>query len=90
MLGKLLDRFRQKGPSRPRSKAETEKRRRVLIVLLIVLAVVSSVSVVGYGYYDTSIRPWHERIVKVNGTVIEMRQFVKTLRLCGGAVVPVQ
>jgi hypothetical protein len=45
-----------------------------------VLAVVSSVSVVGYGYYDTSIRPWHQRIVKVNGTVIEMRAFVKTLR----------
>jgi hypothetical protein len=81
MLGKLLDRFRQKGPSRPRSKAETEKRRRVLIVLLIVLAVVSSVSVVGYGYYDTSIRPWHQRIIKVNGTVIEMRSFVKMLRL---------
>ena len=81
MSGKLLDRFRQKGPGRPRSKAETEKRRRVLIVLLIVLAVVSSVSVVGYGYYDTSIRPWHQRIVKVNGTVIEMRAFVKMLRL---------
>jgi flagellar basal body-associated protein FliL len=80
MLGTLLDRFRQKGPSRPRSKAETEKRRRVLIVLLIVLAVVSSVSVVGYGYYDTSIRPWHQRIIKVNGTVIEMRAFVKSLR----------
>ncbi len=88
MSGKLLDRFRQKGPSRPRSKAEREKRRRVLIVLLIVLAVVSSVSVVGYGYYDTSIRPWHQRIVKVNGTVIEMRQFVKTLRLYGGASSP--
>ena len=83
MLGKFLDRFRQKGPNRPRSKAETEKRRRFLIVLLIVLAVVSSVSVVGYGYYDTSIRPWHGRIIKVNGTVIEMRQFVKTLRLNG-------
>jgi hypothetical protein len=83
MLGKLLDRFRQKGPSRPRSKAETEKRRRVLIVLLIVLAVVSSVSVVGYGYYDTSIKPWHQRIIKVNGTVIEMRAFVKMLRLNG-------
>jgi hypothetical protein len=83
MLGKLLDRFRQKGPSRPRPKAETEKRRRLVIVLLIVLAVVSSVSVVGYGYYDTSIRPWHGRIVKVNGTVFDMRYFVKMMRLNG-------
>jgi hypothetical protein len=81
MLGKLLDQFRQKGTGRPRSKAETEKRRRLLIVLLILLAVVSSVSVVGYGYYDTNVKPWHQRIVKVNGTVIEMRSFVKMLRL---------
>jgi parvulin-like peptidyl-prolyl isomerase len=81
MLEKLLDRFREKGPSRPHSKAETEKRRRLVIVLLIVVAVVSSVSVVGYGYYNTSIRPWHQRILKVNGTVIEMRAFVYALRL---------
>jgi HEPN domain-containing protein len=45
-----------------------------------VLAVVSSVSVVGYGYYDTNVKPWHERIVKVNGTVVEMREFVETTR----------
>jgi flagellar basal body-associated protein FliL len=83
MLGTLLDRFREKGPSRPRSKAEMEKRRRFLIVLLIVAAVVSSVSVVGYGYYDTSVRPWNQRILKVNGTVFDMRDFVKMLRLNG-------
>lgn len=83
MLGTLLDRFREKGPSRPRPKAEMEKRRRFLIVLLIVAAVVSSVSVVGYGYYDTSVRPWNQRILKVNGTVFDMRDFVKMLRLNG-------
>jgi hypothetical protein len=80
-MGKLLDRFRQEGPKRPRSKTETEKRRRALILLLIVLAVVSSLSVVGYGYYETSVKPWRQPIVKVNGTVIRMRTFVKALRL---------
>lgn len=85
-MGKVLDRFREKGPNRPRSKAETEKRRRLLIVLLIVVAVVSSVSIVGYGYYDTSVRPWNQRILKVNGTVIDMRTFVKTLRLYQSSV----
>ncbi len=80
-MGKLLDRFRQEGPSRPRSKAETDKRRRALILLLIVLAVVSSLSVVGYGYYETSVKPWRQPIVKVNSTVIRMRTFVKMLRL---------
>jgi len=80
MLEKLLDRFREKGPSRPRTKTETEKRRRLAIVLLIVVAVLSAVSLVGYGYYDTNVRPWKQRILKVNGTVIEMRAFVKTMR----------
>jgi len=41
MLEKLLDRFREKGPSRPRSKIEAEKRRRFLIVLVIVVTVVA-------------------------------------------------
>jgi hypothetical protein len=82
-MGKLLDRFRQEGPSRPRSKADADKRRRTLILLLIVLAVVSSLSVVGYGYYETSVKPWRQPIVKVNGTVIRMRTFVKMLRLYG-------
>ncbi len=81
MLEKLLDRFREKGPSRPRTKTETEKIRRLVIVLLIVVAVVSSVAVVGYGYYDTAVRPWNRRILKVNSTVIEMRAFVYALRL---------
>ena len=80
-MAKLLDRFRQEGPKRPRSKTETEKIRRALILLLVVLAVVSSLSVVGYGYYETKIKPWRQPIVKVNSTVIRMRTFVKMLDL---------
>jgi hypothetical protein len=83
MLGKSLDRSSQKKPRRPRTKAETEKRRRLFIVTLIVLAVVSSVAVVGYGYYDTSVKPWRQPILKVNGTTFDMRYFVKTLRING-------
>lgn len=83
MLEKLQKRSEPKGPRRPRSKAESEKRRRALILLLIVVAIVASLGTVGYGYYNTDVKPWHQRIVKVNGTVIEMRAFVKTLRLNG-------
>jgi hypothetical protein len=83
MLGKSLDRSSQKKPPRPRTKAETEKRRRLFIVTLIVLAVVSSMAVVGYGYYDTVIKPWRQPILKVNGTTFDMRYFVKTLRMNG-------
>ncbi|MDM8000961.1 MAG: hypothetical protein QUS33_13490 [Dehalococcoidia bacterium] len=83
MLEKLLDRFREKGPARPRSKIEMEKRRRAAIVLVIVAAVVSAIGIVGWGYYSTSVRPWNQRVLKVNGTVLDMRHFVKMLRLYG-------
>ncbi len=88
MLQRFFDRFRRSGAKRPSSKLESEKRRRYLVVLLIVLAVVSSVSIVSYGYYDTKVKPWHQDIVKVNGTVIEMRALVKMMRLYGGASNP--
>jgi hypothetical protein len=83
MLEKLLDRFREKGPSRPRTKTEAERRRGLVVVLVIVVAVLTAVSLVGYGYYDTNVRPWNQRILKVNGTVIEMRAFVKMLSING-------
>lgn len=83
MFGKHLDRFRSSGSKRPLSKPEREKRRRVLVVMLIVLAIVSATSIVVYGHYDTNVKPWHQRIAKVNGTIIEMRPFVKALRLGG-------
>lgn len=83
MSGKFLDRFRQKGPSRPRSKAEAEKRRRLAIVLLIVVAIVVSVGIVGYGYYNTDVKPWRQPILKVNSTTYDMRYFVNLMRLYG-------
>ncbi len=81
MLGRLLDRSGQKKRRRPRTKAELEKRRRLLIVILIITAVVAATVTVGYGYYDTSVRPWRQPILEVNGTVIDMRTFVNHLRL---------
>ncbi len=88
MLREFLDRFRRSGAGKPRSKSESEKRRRYLVVLLIVLAIVVSVSVLVYGYYDTNVQPWHQRIVKVNDKVIDMRALVKMMRLYGGATNP--
>ena len=82
-LGRFLNRSGQNKPRRPRTKAETEKRRRFLVVALIVAAVVTAVSVVGYGYYDTSVKPWRQAILKVNGTTFNMRHFVNLLRVYG-------
>ncbi len=68
-------------PARRRSRWDKEKRWLYIIEAIIVLTIVAVPALVGYGYYDTHIKPWHQPILKVNDTTIEMTSFVKMLRL---------
>lgn len=77
-------------PKRRRSKWEMERRRRHIVIVVIALTIVSALALVGYGYYATRIKPWHQPIVKVNDTVCDMNYFVKMLRLSGAGQNPYQ
>lgn len=70
-------------PARRRSRWDKEKRWLYIIEAIIVLTIVAVPALVGYGYYDTHIKPWHQPIVRVNDTVFDMGYFVKMLRLYG-------
>lgn len=70
-------------PARRRSRWDKEKRWLYIIEAIIVLTIVAVPALVGYGYYDTHIKPWHQPIVRVNDTVFDMSYFVKMLRLYG-------
>ncbi len=85
-----MSRRRPPEPKRVPSKWERERRRRRIAEIAILIAIIAVVSIVGYGYYDSSIRPWHQAIVRVNGTVLDMRYFVNTLRLWGAGQNPYQ
>ena len=74
---------RKTEPKRRRSKWEVERRRRYIVLVIISLTIVSALAIIGYGYYVTRIKPWHQPIVKVNDTVLDMNYFVKMLRLSG-------
>jgi hypothetical protein len=58
-----------------------ERRRRQIVIVVIALTIVSALALVGYGYYATRIKPWHQPIVRVNDTVFDMNYFVKMLRM---------
>ena len=77
-------------PRRKRSKWEMERRRRQIVIVVIALTIVSALALVGYGYYATRIKPWHQPIVRVNDTVLDMNDFVKMLRLSGAGQNPIQ
>jgi hypothetical protein len=68
---------------RGRSKWDVERRRRHIVLVIISLTIVSALAIIGYGYYATRIKPWHQPIVRVNDTVLDMDYFVKMLRLWG-------
>lgn len=77
-------------PKRKPSKWEMERRRRQFVIAVIALTIVSALALVGYGYYATRIKPWHQPIVRVNDTVFDMDYFVKMLRLSGAGQNPYQ
>ena len=55
--------------------------------MVIVVAIVSVLAIVGYGYYDTHVKPWHQAIVRVNDETFDMRYFVKMFRLWGADII---
>ncbi|MCX5991362.1 MAG: hypothetical protein NTZ04_03390 [Chloroflexi bacterium] len=74
---------RKGAPARGRSRWGREKRWLYTIEAIIVLTIIAVPAIVGYGYYDTRIKPWRQPIVRVNDTVFDMGYLVKMLRLQG-------
>ncbi|RLC95040.1 MAG: hypothetical protein DRI39_01085 [Chloroflexi bacterium] len=74
---------RREEPRRKVSRWERERRRRRIVQAIIVIVIFCAATVVGYGVYDTHVRPWRQPIVRVNDTVFDMEDFVKVLRLYG-------
>ncbi len=83
--------MRKKLKAKPQlSRLERERRTLRILVVVILVAVVVVLGLIGYGYYDTRIKPWHQPIVKVNDSVFDMRYYVKMLRLWGAGQNPSQ
>lgn len=74
---------RKPSPRVRRSRWEVENRRRATVEVVIVITILAALSLVGYGYYDTQIKPWNQQIVRVNNETFDMRHYVKMLRLWG-------
>lgn len=53
----------------------------LLIRIIIPLIIVSALGLVGYWGYDNYVAPWQQAVAKVNDTTINMRYYVKMLRV---------
>ncbi|MBM4461814.1 MAG: hypothetical protein FJ012_00580 [Chloroflexi bacterium] len=74
---------RKEQPKRRISKGGREKRRRFILLSVVVVVIISALAVVGWGYYDTYVKPWQRDIARVNDTVFGMHYYVDMLRLYG-------
>ena len=60
---------------------QRERNISLLIWIIIPLVIVLALGLVGYWAYDTYVAPWQQAVAKVNDTTIDMRYFVKMLRV---------
>ncbi len=65
------------------SRWEKQKRRQRLLFRLGVFIIVAALGVVGAGWYRAEYKPYHETIVKVNGSSFNMQYFIDTLGYYG-------
>lgn len=63
------------------SKRQQQKRRQRIILLLGALVIIAVGSIIGYGYYDREVRPYHRAAIRVNDTVFDMGYYIKMLRI---------
>ena len=80
---KLKTSPRRPAPKPKRSRWEVEQRRRLIVEIVIIVTIVAALALVGYGYYDARIKPWHQPIVRVNDQTFDMEYYVKMLRFWG-------
>jgi parvulin-like peptidyl-prolyl isomerase len=63
------------------SRRQHQQRVQRIIVIVGVLFFALVVGYIGYGYYNEQVKPLHQPVVKINGTVFNMDYYIKLLEL---------
>ena len=60
------------------SKWQRQERMRHIIIIAVAIFLAGILGYVGYGYYNSEIKPFHEIVIEVNDTSFNMDYYVKT------------
>ena len=63
------------------SRWQRQRRIQHIVIIAVSLFLALIVGYIGYGYYDQQVKPFHQPVVKINGTVFDMDYYVKLLNL---------
>ena len=69
---------RQVPTKRQLSKWQRQARTRHIIIIAVAIFLAGILGYVGYGYYNSEIKPFHEVVIEVNDTSFNMDYYVKT------------
>ncbi|MCX6008870.1 MAG: hypothetical protein NTW48_02310, partial [Chloroflexi bacterium] len=82
-MAKKQKRTELKRPPTKRQLSKWQRQQRIqrIIVTVGILFFALIVGYIGYGYYDEQVKPLHQPVVKINGTVFDMDYYIKLLEL---------
>ncbi len=82
-MAKKQKRTELKRPPTKRQLSKWQRQQRIqrIIVIVGILFFALIVGYIGYGYYDEQVKPLHQPVVKINGTVFDMDYYIRLLEL---------
>jgi parvulin-like peptidyl-prolyl isomerase len=63
------------------SRWQRQQRVQHIVIIAVSLFLALIVGYIGYGYYDQQVKPFHQPVVKIDGTVFDMDYYIKLLEL---------
>lgn len=63
------------------SRWQRQRRVQHIVIIAVSLFLALIVGYIGYGYYEQQVKPFHQTVVKINGTVFDMDYYIKLLNL---------
>jgi parvulin-like peptidyl-prolyl isomerase len=73
-------------PKHQQSGQQQKKRVRRIIISLILVVVIATLSIVGWSYYNSKVKPYNQAAIKVNDVTFNMRYYINTLEIYYGNV----
>jgi hypothetical protein len=70
------------------SGQQQKKRVRRIIISLILVVVITTISIVGWSYYNSKAKPYNQVAIKVNDVTFNMRYYINTLGIYYGNISP--
>lgn len=69
-------------------RAERRRRRRLILISAVSVVIVAAVSLFGWTYYNSQVKPYQQAAIRVNNVTFDMQYFINMLKIYYGNISP--